>query len=208
MGWKPDYVTADELLDYVHANDGDPTDGPPVDLAVTSASRGVDGSTFRQFGRVDAPEARYYDPCWDRDTGTWRVEIDDLMTTTGLVVAYDSADDDGYASPITSYRLLPRNAAQVGRPWRWLEVLRASSVQPLSGRRGSVRVTGRWGWTEVPSEVKQAVLMQGNRFFARRNAPFGVAGSPDQGSELRLLAKLDPDVEVTIRHLRRWWGAR
>jgi len=50
----------------------------------------------------------------------------------------------------------------------------------------------------VPTTVKQATLLQASRVFARREAPFGVAGSPDMGSELRLLEKVDPDVAVML----------
>jgi hypothetical protein len=60
---------------------------------------------------------------------------------------------------------------------------------------------------EVPSAVKQACLIQASRFFTRRYAPFGVAGSPESGSEMRLLAKVDPDVAVILGPYVTWWGA-
>lgn len=50
----------------------------------------------------------------------------------------------------------------------------------------------------VPSTIKLATLMQAGRWAKRRDAPFGIAGSPETGSEMRLLAKLDPDVEVML----------
>ena len=50
----------------------------------------------------------------------------------------------------------------------------------------------------VPSSVKLAVLLQASRWVKRREAPFGIAGSPEMGNELRLLAKLDPDVMVLL----------
>lgn len=60
---------------------------------------------------------------------------------------------------------------------------------------------------EIPSAVKQACLIQASRFFTRRYAPFGVAGSPDSGSEIRLLAKVDVDVAVILGPYITWWGA-
>lgn len=59
----------------------------------------------------------------------------------------------------------------------------------------------------VPDSIKLACLLQASRFFIRREAPFGIAGSPEAGSELRLLAKVDPDVEVILGPYRSWWGA-
>lgn len=58
----------------------------------------------------------------------------------------------------------------------------------------------------APSPIRQATLLQASRLFVRKNSPYGIAGSPDMGSELRLLAKLDPDVEVLVRPYRlQWW---
>lgn len=59
----------------------------------------------------------------------------------------------------------------------------------------------------VPAGVNTATLIQAARFFKRRDSPYGVAGSPEMGSELRLQAKLDPDVYVMIKPYRAWWGA-
>jgi hypothetical protein len=50
----------------------------------------------------------------------------------------------------------------------------------------------------VPPTIKLATQLQASRWLKRRDAPFGIAGSPELGSELRLLAKLDPDVEVLL----------
>lgn len=60
---------------------------------------------------------------------------------------------------------------------------------------------------EIPDAVKLACLLQASRFFIRKNAPFGVAGSPQDGSEIRLLARLDPDVLVMLGPFISWWGA-
>ena len=41
--------------------------------------------------------------------------------------------------------------------------------------------------------------------FLRRQSPFGIAGSPELGT-VRLLAKLDADVEALIKPLRKFSG--
>ena len=53
-------------------------------------------------------------------------------------------------------------------------------------------------FSPVPSSVKLATELQASRWAKRRDAPFGVAGSPELGSELRILAKLDPDVQILL----------
>lgn len=59
-------------------------------------------------------------------------------------------------------------------------------------------------FSPVPSMVKLATQLQASRWAKRRDAPFGIAGSPEMGSELRLLARLDPDVEILLGG----WGDR
>jgi hypothetical protein len=75
----------------------------------------------------------------------------------------------------------------------------------MPGPSTAVAVTARWGWPSVPFPVEQAALQQAVRLFARRSSPFGVAGSPELGSELRLLSRLDPDVEMLLGPYRRRW---
>jgi hypothetical protein len=50
-------------------------------------------------------------------------------------------------------------------------------------------------------------LLQASRLDFRRVAPAGVAGSPETGSEVRLLARVDPDVAVSLKDYIRWWAA-
>lgn len=205
MTWAPDYCTAAELKAFVRKTES--VDDTQVALAVTAASRAIDHSTNRQFGKVGVAEARYFTARWDREICRWVVRIDDLMTTTDLAVATDSGADYSYAGAITAYDLKPLNAAAKGKPWTEL-VVRHTSGTSLTHISDAVRITALWGWTAVPDTIKQATLLQANRILSRRGSPFGIAGSPaNGGSELRLLAKLDPDVEAMVQPYVRWWAA-
>lgn len=203
MAWEPDYVTVDELADYVRVDDAD--DDVQLGLAISAASRAVDRATHRQFGLVAAPEERYYTAQYDRQCYRYTVDIDDVVIVTGFAVDADLGDDGTYTTSITSYDLKPANAITRDRPYT--KILLRPDVS-LTTNPDAVRVTARFGWADVPDTVRQATLLQASRFFTRRDAPFGVAGSPDQGSELRLLAKVDPDVQVMLGAYVRWWGAR
>ncbi|PSL02881.1 hypothetical protein CLV30_109189 [Haloactinopolyspora alba] len=198
MAWAEDYVTAVELRDYMRFNDSE--DDVELALAVSAASRAVDNRTNRQFGKVDTAEERTYAAEWDRRRCRWLVEIDDVQDTTGLTV--QTAD----GAAVDSYALEPVNAKKESRPYTRL-VLRTLSTETLTSGEDEVTVSALWGWTTVPDAVKQATLLQASRFFTRRNAPFGVAGSPETGSEMRLLARVDPDVAVALSPYVRWWGA-
>lgn len=204
MTWKPDYATLPEAREYLtrHSSTVDDTF---IRLDVAAASRAVDRATNRQFGLVDEPEQRWYTPYWDRQRVRWIVEFDDLQTTAGFDPRLEDVDGNDLGA-IDDYVLEPRNAAAEGKPWERL-VVRPSSTHLPTGLVDQAAFTGRWGWTETPAPVTEAVLMQTNRFAQRRNAPFGIAGSPDEGSEMRLLARLDPDVAVIVGPFRRWWAA-
>ncbi len=196
MAWKPDYVTPSELKSYLRIDADDDADDAFIALWVTTASRNVDGFCHRQFGKVDAAEVRTYEGVYDRHLGTYVYRIDDLSSASGMTV---SVADGG--AEVTAYTLLPRNAAADGEPFT---ELRCTSCGPLD-----IEAPG-WGWSAVPSPVKVGLLLQSARLAARRDSPFGVAGSPSEGSEVRLFAQLDADFKTSLRAsglVRERWAA-
>lgn len=186
MAWAPAYAAVEDLQHYIGIDDNN--DDAELVFALAAASRAIDRATNRQFGKVASAEQRWY-PVERCATGTgWTVAIDDLMDTAGL-------------SPTGT--LLPRNAVQKGRPYTSLRL----SEKPDTDDDGLAAVTGVWGWSAIPDPVVQACLLQANRFFVRRHSPYGIAGSPDTGSEMRLLSRVDPDVAVALGPYIRWWAA-
>lgn len=189
MAWKPDYITVTELTDYERVSDS--VDAVQAQWAVTTASRAVDRCCNRQFGQLAAPAQWAYTAYWDYDRCRWVVPIDDVQDPTGLAATIDGGD------AIDAYTLEPRNAVEKGKAYTRLVVKDTSTGQP-TGAEGEVLVTVKFGWTAYPNAVKQATALQGSRLLSRRDSPYGIAGSPDVGSELRLLAKVDPDVAVSL----------
>lgn len=196
MAWAPDYVTADEMREYVSIDDL--VDDVYIAFAITAASRAIDDHCNRQFGQSDPGETRYFTPTYDPDRERWVILHDDLTELVQVVVTPSDGTPLSGASE-------PRHAPATGFPYTRF-VFGASSEQaagsgfPPSGLVASAQIEGTFGWTAVPDAVKQATLIQANRLLKRRDAPFGVAGSPEMGSEMRLLARVDPDVAVTLRH--------
>jgi len=191
--WAPDYTTTELLKSYLEIEADDTADDAFIALWVTTASRNVDDFCGRQFGQTEAAEDRtYLAAAYDADERAWTVTIDDLFDADDLTVATES----GAAG---TFELWPRNAPQKGRPYERL----------LVGARGRYDLGGvRWGWPEVPAAVSVGMLLQAARLEARRGSPFGIAGSPSEGNEARLLAQLDPDFRTSLRPLRRkWWAA-
>lgn len=208
MAWAPDYCTTAELKSWLRITSS--VDDTLLAVATTTASRAVDGYCGRQFGNISMAADRYY--TWDGGlTGAGRpvwpncrratLAIDDIYTTTDLVVAIDTdgdGDTDTTLTVGTDFDLEPVNAAADGRPWTRL-TLRSSSAALFTLYPNGVKVTARFGWAAVPTPIKQATIILAAELSARRNAPFGVAGSPELGSEMRLLAKVDPDAVNSLR---------
>jgi hypothetical protein len=206
MPWAPDYVTSAELKAFLRIPAADVADDTQIAFAIAAASRAIDRAANRQFGLTATAEARVYTARYDRWRGRWVIDVDDFQTLTGLAIAYDDNDDGVFDKTVDVYRTWPFNADEEGRPWTTI-IVDPDSANTPGAAQGATRVTAFWGWSAVPATVKQATFLQASRFFQRRGAPFGVAGSPDVGSELRLLSKVDPDVEVALGPYRRWWAA-
>jgi hypothetical protein len=206
VAWKPVYVTDEELADELRINGTAVDDDAQLARWATSASRAVDGHCKRQFGQVAAPEARLYTPRYSRSRGMWLVTIDDTMVTPAEVAVEQYSA--GVFVVVTGSVLRPFNAVVKDRPWTELALPDTAAVGSVFGRQGSVRVTSQWGWTAVPAEVVVATMLQASRFAARRDSPYGISGSPDADSQMRLLARVDPDVAVALNDLRRKVGAR
>jgi hypothetical protein len=184
------YATLAELQEAL----GDIT-GHTADLerAIEASSRAIDKHTGRRHGfwQDSAVVDRYYTA-----NTTRRVDTDDISTSTGLVVATDEDDSGSWETTWvldTDFRLEPKNAAADSEPWTRL--VARDRLFPRYDK--AVKVTAKFGWAAVPTYISEACIIQASRLFKRPDSPFGVAGSPEVGV-LRLLSRLDPDVELLV----------
>lgn len=160
-----------------------------VTRAVIAASNAIDEMTNRRSRgfRLDATDkTRKY-------TATTRclVIVDDISTITSLT-------SDGVA--VTDYLAKPLNAVADSRPFTQL----STSSERFTLDEGAIAVTGRFGWPEIPEQVKQMATIIAAKLLKRtREAPFGVVnvGGLD-GSALRI-AREDPDIQLMLRPLVR-----
>lgn len=190
MAWKPDLLTLPEANAFLRSTDT--VDDAETAVWITAASRAIEEHCHRQFGQYVSAAARVYRrrPVWDPELCLSTVDIDDVQDTTGMTVA-------GVALASSGAILLPDNAPGEGRPYERLGF--ASSATPTM----PLTVVARWGWTAIPTQAKGAARLQVSRFAARRDSPYGIAGSPTDGSEMRLTARVDPDVAMALRGLGR-----
>ena len=185
----------------------DTADDDLLQIALDAGASLIDQHCNRTFVADSVATVRYF-TATSRD----RVEVDDIYTTSGLVVTSNNVAvpaEVPYVS--TGYVLGPTNAAARGRPYTFLRHTGGSwgslAWPGFYSGEGSIAVTAKWGFqATVPAAIEQANLLQASRLFSRKNSPYGVTGSPDMGGELRLLAKVDPDVAVLLRTYVRMWA--
>jgi hypothetical protein len=157
-----------------------------IELVIQAASRHIDQHCGRVFYSGIVGEVRYFTA-----VSRYRVFVDDMQAVTA--VATDDDGDETYSTTWTAadYRLMPVNP--LGWPYTWIEVKRLTENY-FPRYTAAVKVTGTFGWAAVPDAVREACLLQANRTWARRNAPFGVMGSNDFGAPT-VITKLDPDIQ-------------
>ena len=185
------YTTVAELRSQLN-DTRDLNDSGELQAAIDAASREIDEHCGRNFDLDASASTRLYEP-----SGSTRLPIDDIGSTSGLIVEY-SADGSTYTMVAASnYELLPLNASSAAGgayAWWWLAEAPAATTSWAWARR--VRVSARWGWSAVPAQVRQACLIRAAAIYKRRESPQGVAGFGEFGV-VRLRA--DPDVAILLQ---------
>lgn len=190
-----DYASLADLKGAIRITDTD--SDALLQVALDAAKGAIDEHCNRTFDPSLVATTRVFEP----QDGV--VVTDDFYTTDGLIVSVGGSVVPVAVPNVSSgYTLIPPNAATTNEPFTGIEYA-AYTVSPWpllwAVQRAEARITAKWGYAAaIPAAVKMACLLQASRWFARRNSPYGIAGSPEMGSELRLLAKLDADVAVLL----------
>jgi hypothetical protein len=174
----------------------DNVDDAMLELAVESASRLIDSYTQRYFynagtaTRLFAPQDSYV------------TETDDLITLTTLQTSDGETFDTTWQAK--DYQLEPLNGVVdglTGYPATRIRAIDDFIFTYLTGE-ATVRITGVWGWSAVPTAIKQATVIQAARIFKRNDSPLGIAGFGEMGA-IRVGTQLDPDVKQLIEAYRK-----
>jgi hypothetical protein len=188
------YLTRDEFKAAVEI--ADTADDADIDRALQAASEVIDRFCGRSFVPVATEaDARYFD-AYQSD----RLQVGDVASVSE--VAIDTAVDGTFALilPSTVWQLYPLNAGQPSVQGQYTEI----RIREYSGYAfvigAQVRVTGVWGFGDVPATVEQACLILANRYFHRPSAPFGVQEAPQSGM-LATLQDTDPDMASLLGSL-------
>ena len=173
----------------------DTVDDVLLEIAIESASRAIDGHTRRNFYVAGtAVSTRVF-----AATNSDFVWVDDFASTTGLIVKTADNLDGNFNTTwaATDYQLEPLNGVSEGVSWPYTRIRTTGGKGfPYGSGLAGLQVTARFGWSAVPTAIKQACIILAGRQFKRYDSPLGVAGFGDLGA--MRVSRVDPDVATLI----------
>jgi hypothetical protein len=173
----------------------DSVDDTLLEMAIESASRLIDGYTYRYFYNAGTAVRNF------AAEDSYLVNIDDLVSLSELKTT-DEIGSEYTTWNATDYQLQPVNGKQDGLNIPYTSILAVDDkLFNTLGSQALVRITGVWGWSAVPIAVTQATIIQSSRIYKRLDSPLGVAGFGDLGA-IRVGRSLDPDVEQLVMPYR------
>jgi len=175
----------------------DSVDDALIELTIESASREIDGFCERIFYNAGTA-TRVYIP-----TDPFYTETDDLISVATLKTSTTGESFDNTWSATGDYQLEPLNNISGGLRNYPTTRIRAigSNIFPLwnprntNSHEATVQVTGVFGWSAIPTAVKQACIILSMRGFKRYDTPLGI--SFDELGALRV-GRIDPDVSKLL----------
>ena len=166
----------------------DALDDSLLETAIESASRMIDGFTARTFYNAGTAVRDF------AATDSINLIIDDAISVSEV----KATDEKGGSYTIFAaddYQLEPVNSRSDGLYFPFTGIRAVNTYAwPVVDEQALVRVTGVWGWAQIPTAIKQATIIQSSRLFKRLDSPLGVLGMGDMG-QIRVSRYLDPDVE-------------
>jgi hypothetical protein len=192
------YCTLAQLKAALRVSDS--VDDDLLELAIESASREIDGYCERVFFSTSA--TRIYAP-----QNIYLVETDDIVSVTSVKTSTNGLTfDTTWAS--TDYQLEPLNglAGGISTPFNQIRAIGdylwpAYTPQTIFHLEASVQVVGVFGFSAIPTAIRQATVILAMRIFKRLDSPLGIAGFGDMG-QMRV-GRFDPDVEALVAPFRK-----
>ena len=197
------YADKTELKAYIGLSGSGQDDN--IDNALDGASRQIDKITGRRFYQDSSAQVKTYTP-----NNEFILDVDDISTTTGLIVKLDDNDDGTFETTLTintDFIVEPVNPDIIKitggttylAPFTQLRILDTRSSERFDPSIvNNVQVTAKFGYSFIPEPIKQATLIQGLRLFKRKDAPFNILGN-EQTGQIELFNKFDPDARELIK---------
>lgn len=191
------YITLAGLKNYLKIDDS--VEDTLLEQIIESASRSIDRIANRRFYLDATATARTYRPI-----GNLRVIVDDIGTTSGLILKTDPNSSGVYQTTFTlntDYIVEPTNSLAKGRPVTYLTIVGSTALSLPVNYWPQVEVTARWGWPSVPDDIEQATYILSADLYKRKDSIGGVLGLSELGA-IRM-SPLGRDIAAMVRAYRR-----
>jgi hypothetical protein len=180
------YATLTDVKNALRITDA--MDDSLLETAIESASRMIDGFTARTFYNAGTAVRDF------AATDSINLIIDDAISVSEVKATDEKGGSYTIFAP-DDYQLEPVNSRSDGLYFPFTGIRAVNTYAwPVVDEQALVRVTGVWGWAQIPTAIKQATIIQSSRLFKRLDSPLGVLGMGDMG-QIRVSRYLDPDVE-------------
>jgi hypothetical protein len=179
------YCTIQQVKDALRISDA--VDDSLLELSIEAASREIDAYCQRVFYTTTATREFV-------TNSNYVVQIDDLVSLTTLKTSTDRAWETTWGA--ADYQLEPVNGIAGGLAQPYTRIRAVGNYTFPVQAEASVQVTGVFGWSAVPLDVRMACILQAQRLFKRFDSPLGVLGMGDMGS-IRV-SRVDSDVQALL----------
>lgn len=202
-------VSPETLKTILGIPQADTADDDRLDMAADSATQIIQAYCDRFFFATTTATARVF-----RADTPWLLEVDDISSTTDLVVRSDEDEDGVFETTWAArdYQLEPLNGLLSGQGWPFTRLRAVQSREwPIDGPQALVQITARWGWRRddpsnnaiyLPHPVEQAAQIQAVSVYKSVDAPLGIAGFGDIGI-MRLRQAIHPVAAALLAPYRR-----
>jgi len=194
------YCTRADLKVALAIGTADTADDDTLDDIVNAVSRMVDDYTGQFFYTITAGTA-YFEPKVSNEIPTYPfTSISSITVDTDADLTYETV------LVTTDWHAEPSNAAMFGKPYMGIELTANCAVAlPVDLDRG-VKIVANWGWSSVPTEVKQATVIASCHLYEARKAYLGVIGNNDTGGVIRLSQRLHPEAALLLEPFKLYQG--
>lgn len=210
------YCTLDQLKASLRMEDDG--DDERLSWSIDAASRMIENYTGRRFWQDTTVSARTFVPLTP-----FRMDVDDFMTLTGLIVQTDPAGDGSFSQTFNNptlnadgsvtggdFQVEPLNGLNEGQPWPYERILDVRSLifpiyggigYPIAYAQALIKITAQWGWNYVPSDIAYATKLQARDLFKSDDVAFGATPFAEIGI-VRQKVALNPTTQMLCAKYR------
>lgn len=194
-----DLCSPEDVRLFLQKQPGETQNDPILGALITRASVAIMREVERQFAPTETGVAHRFEVGADYGATLLSLAPYDLRTVTSVKLDTDLASP--YTLSTSEYRLGPRPNRDGVYTWIRLRPQNNGTAQWFPDVR-EVEITGNWGFSSVPEDVRHACVVTAADWFRRDVAAFGTTFSTETG-ELEVPQSLPKGIMPVLDRYRR-----